>query len=78
MTTAEFILEIKNGKLGVKAKIPYLKNEKKPEIKLNRDAVVDVMELNRNTQFKKEIDATKDYFVRYGSAKQIQLLLKTG
>ena len=65
MTTAEFILEIKNGKLGVKAKIPYLKNEKKPEIKLNRDAVVDVMELNRNTQFKKEIDATKDYFVRY-------------
>lgn len=65
MATAEFVLKIENGELGVEGKIPYYKCEKFPQITLNKNAVIKAMELNQYEQFEKQVDVHDDYFITY-------------
>ena len=65
MAAAEFVLKIENGKLNVEGKIPYYKGEKNPQIKLNKNAVVNAMKLNQCEQFKTTSDTDNDYFAIY-------------
>lgn len=60
-----FILEISNNMLFVLGKIPYISGDELPQITINKNAKVEMMQLNEEKYFVKKVNPSNDYFITY-------------